>query len=201
MAKKFSRGLSILAILIIGILVGYFFPSLLSEIQRGQITENVKRLYELANPGVMVSVESVKDMGNLYKILLKVVSNTGTNYIETYVTKDGKYLTQTLIFVEESIKSISSLKSFVECLNSKGVKIYGITNSSQSPQGASATLLQLNILGRYSSQIYVPCDGPYVQNCIDANVNQVPSVVYEGNVYPGVKTIEWFEQLTGCKLQ
>ena len=149
----------------------------------------------------MVEVEAVKDLGSLYKALLKATSPLGTTYIEVYLTKDGRYLTEGFIKVEESIQKISSLKNFVECLKEKGVKIYGVTNSSQSPQGASATLLQLNLLGRYSYSIFVSCDGDLVQNCVNAKVTQVPSVVYEGNVYPGVKTIEWFEQLTGCKLQ
>jgi hypothetical protein len=91
------------------------------------------------------------------------------------------------------------LKSFVECLDSKGLKIYGVLNQTENPQGATATLLQLNILGVYSSKLYVSCDGSFVQNCISAGVTQVPSVVFGGRVEAGVKTIEWFESVTGCK--
>ncbi len=200
--EKKSRTKALISVsLIIGILVGYFIPDVISYISRPKIEEDIVKLYELANPGTMISVESVKDMGNIYRVLLKVVSNRGTNYQEVFVTKDGKYLTTSIVFVKESIKSISSLKNFVGCLNSKGVRIYGITNSTQSPQGASATLLQLNILGRYSTQLYVPCDGEFVNNCLKVGVTQVPSVVYNGKVYPGVYSIPWFENLTGCKLE
>jgi len=200
--EKRSRAKVLISVsLIVGILIGYFIPDIVSYLSRSKIEKDIVKLYELANPGTMISVESVKDMGDIYRVLLKVVSNRGTNYQEVFVTKDGKYLTTSIIFVKESIKSISSLKNFVECLNSKGVRIYGITNSTQSPQGASATLLQLNILGRYSIQLYVPCDGQFVNNCLNAGVTQVPSVVYKGKVYSGVYSIPWFENLTGCKLE
>jgi hypothetical protein len=37
------------------------------------------------------------------------------------------------------------------------------------------------------------------QECLDAKVKIAPSIVYQKEVYEGTKTIEWFENKTGCK--
>ncbi|MEM5804993.1 MAG: hypothetical protein QW156_02785 [Candidatus Aenigmatarchaeota archaeon] len=164
------------------------YPTLSIE----EIKQKVKNLYELANPGVTVEIASVTEESGLYKIILKAIDMGGINYREVFVTKDGKLLTEGVVLVEESIKQITRLKDFVDCLNEKGVKIYGLNNNT-------ATLLQLNLLGRYSLKLYVSCDGDLVQNCIQANVSQVPSVVHNNKVEPGVKSIDWFEKISGCK--
>jgi hypothetical protein len=176
---------------------GYFSFSL--SLPKSEVSKKIESLYELANPGTNVEVLSLNEESGLYKALLKVVSPTGTNYAEIYVTKDGKLLAQNVILVEQLIEQMKKLKDFVDCLDSKKLKIYGVLNQTENPQGATATLLQLNILGVYSSKLYVSCDGRFVQNCISTGVTQVPSVVFGGRIEPGVKTIEWFESATGCK--
>jgi hypothetical protein len=177
--------------------LGYVSFSL--SLPKSEVSKRIESLYELANPGTNVEVLSLSEESGLYKALLKVVSPTGTNYAEVYVTKDGKILVQNVILVEQATEQIKKLKDFVDCLDSKKLKIYGVLNQTENPQGATATLLQLNILGVYSSKLYVSCDGRFVQNCISAGVTQVPSVVFGGRIEPGVKTIEWFESATGCK--
>lgn len=159
---------------------------------KNEVSNKIKTLYELANPGTSVEILTLTEESGLYKALIKATSPSGTNYAEVYVTKDGKLLTQNVIFVEQSIEQIKRLKSFVDCLHSKGVKIYGLNNQT-------ATLLQLNVLGIYSTKLYVSCDGASVQNCVQAKVDQVPAVVFGNRVEPGVKTIDWFESVTGCK--
>jgi hypothetical protein len=181
------------------ILFGLGYVSFSLSLPKGEVSKKIKSLYELANPGTNVEVLSLNEESGLYKALIKVVSPTGTNYAEVYVTKDGKLLIQNVIFVEQATEQIKKLKDFVDCLDSKKLKIYGVLNQTENPQGATATLLQLNILGVYSSKLYVSCDGRFVQNCISAGVTQVPSVVFAGRIEPGVKTIEWFESATGCK--
>jgi hypothetical protein len=177
--------------------LGYVSFSL--SLPKSEVSKKIESLYELANPGTNVEVLSLSEESGLYKALLKVVSPTGTNYAEVYVTKDGKILVQNVILVEQATEQIKKLKDFVDCLDNKKLKIYGVLNQTENPQGATATLLQLNILGVYSSKLYVSCDGRFVQNCISAGVTQVPSVVFGGRIEPGVKTIEWFESATGCK--
>jgi len=188
---------TVLFVFIILFGLGYFSFSL--SLPKGEVGKKIERLYELANPGTNVEILTLNEESGLYKALIKVVSPTGTNYAEVYVTKDGKLLAQNVIFVEQATEQMKKLKDFVDCLDSKKVKIFGVLNQTANPQGATATLLQLNILGVYSSKLYVSCDGGFVQNCISAGVTQVPSVVFAGRIEPGVKTIEWFESATGCK--
>lgn len=168
------------------------FISLSLGVPKSEVSNKLKNLYELANPGTKIEVLTLTEQSGLYKGLLKATGTTGTNYIEVYVTKDGKLLTQNVIFVEQSIEQIRRLKNFVDCLGSKNVKIFGLSNDT-------VTLLQLNILGVYSTKLFVPCDGEMISNCISAKVEKVPSVVFAGRVEPGVKSIEWFEAATGCK--
>lgn len=191
----------ITSILIIVFIVGYFLGNFLNVFdifQKQSTIETVKKLYELANPGFKAEVVNVEEVSGLYKIVLKLSSGTSTNYVETYVTKDGKLLTQQLIYAQESVKRMEQLKNFVYCLRDKGVRIYGILNQTYSPQGAYATLLQLNLLGRYSPILFVSCDGPNLQACLNAGIKQVPAIVYQGKVYYGVKSVQWLGNLTGC---
>ncbi len=169
--------------------VGYFAYSKISE---GNISSNIKNLYELANPGSTIEITSINGQSGLYKILMKGTDATGTNYREVYVTKDGKLLTENVILVKESISNITRMKDFVDCLYTKDVRIYGLNNQT-------ATLLQLNTLGRYSVNLYVSCDNR-LQDCANIGLRELPSVVYNNTAYPGVGSLEWFETATGCKL-
>jgi hypothetical protein len=184
----------IVVALLVGIAIGFLSTIVMPLLYRQDVTNKVESLYELANPGVSVEVMNILEESGLYKVLLKSVGPTGTNYAEVYVTKDGKLLTESVVFVERSIAQIEGMKNFVDCLVEKGVKIYGLGNQT-------ATLLQLNILGRYSPKLFVSCDGEFVKRCTDAGVQEVPSVVIGDKIEPGVKTADWFAQQTGCKLK
>jgi len=174
-----------------------FFGLVDSDVEK--IKKDVKTLLELSNPGANVEIVMVQQTSGLYKILAKI-SGLQTTYLEIYVTKDGKYLTQNLINIEDATKRILNMKNFVDCLYNKGVRIYGVSNRQQSPQGFAATSLQLNLLGIYSTKLFVSCDGQNLKKCQQMGITQVPSIVYQGRVYNGTKAIPWFEQLTGCKL-
>jgi len=91
------------------------------------------------------------------------------------------------------------MKNFVDCLYNKGLRVYGATQTNNTAIN-SATLLQLNILGRYSPKIYVSCDGDNLQTCIQIGLQALPSIVYNNTAYPGVYSAEYLANLTGCKL-
>ncbi len=187
--KKVALGSLVIAVTIVALLFYlYMFPTTPTS----EIEEKVKNLYELANPGSSAEIISINEESGVYKVVVKIITAAGTTYREAYVTKDGKMLTESMIFIEQSIERINAFKNFTDCLRNNNVRIYGITNDT-------ATLLQLNLLGRYSTQLFVPCDGNLVNYCISANVSQIPSVVINGKVYPGVKDISWFEQNTNCR--
>jgi hypothetical protein len=184
--------------LLVGLAIFGVYKFVLPLIQKSSVAENVRKLYELAL-GSPVSVESVNDFGNLYKILLKVPTQQGPNYLEVYTTKDGKYVTESIIYVKESTQQIEKMKNFVDCLYNKGLRVYGATQTNNTSIN-SATLLQLNILGRYSPKIYVSCDGVNLQACIQIGLQALPSIVYNNTAYPGVYSAEYLANLTGCKL-
>jgi len=192
-----------LSIFIAGLILGLsffvIFNFALPIFQKSSVAENVRKLYELALPGSSVSVESISDFGNLYKILLKVSTQQGTNYLEVYASKDGKYVTESIIYVRESVQQIEKMKNFVDCLFDRGLRIYGATQTNNTAIN-SATLLQLNILGRYSPKLYVSCDGDNLQACVQIGLQALPSVVYNNTAYPGVYSAEYLANLTGCKL-
>lgn len=187
----------------IGLLLGFslaiVYQFVSSFFKEKEVVEKVRKLYEIANPGSTVEVVSIKEEGNLYKLLLKISMFGGTNYLETYVTKDGRYLSENVIFVKESIERMEKMKKFVDCLFDKNVRIFGAMNTNVSEIN-TATQLQLNILGRYSGKIYVSCDGDAIQQCINIGLTSLPALVYQDQAYYGVFTAEAIANLTGCKL-
>lgn len=196
-----KRASLIIGLFLLGIVIGYFVSNFTYFFARAQTENKIKTFYELILPGSTAEVMSLKEESGMYRALVKVTSSTGVSYPEVYVTKDGKLLStlDSTILLETSVKQIEQQKNFVNCLYGKGVRIYGLAN--QTTQGGVATLLQLNVLGRiYSPKLFVSCDDVLVQQCIDAGVYQVPSVVMGNYTEPGVKDINWFESKTGCKL-
>ena len=105
-----------------------------------------------------------------------------------------------VIYLRDSIKTLEKYKKFIECLNNKGVKIYGLLDSQNYPDAALLTSRQLNLLGRYSYLIFVNCDGEMLNSCISYGINQFPAVIYNNEIYFGLKDINWFSNITGCKL-
>jgi hypothetical protein len=190
--------------LIFGIAIGFLLSNfLIPMFYKSAVEQKVKKFYELVFPESQAEIISLKEESGLYKIFLKITSATGVSYQEAYVTKDGKLLSasDSTILLEASIQQIEKSKNFVDCLLNKKVKIYGVLNASTSPEGAQATLLQLNLLGKiYSPKLFVSCDGALVQQCLEKGITQVPSVLIDDKVEPGIKTIDWFENKTGCKL-
>ncbi|MDI6806961.1 MAG: hypothetical protein QMD14_04090 [Candidatus Aenigmarchaeota archaeon] len=192
----------IVTILIVAVVVGILAWSFLKPVPKEKIRDEIKRFYELAIPGTTVEVVSLEEESGIYKAVVKL-SAVGVipSYREAYVTKDGEIITENVIYMKRSSEQIEKLKSFVDCLSDKGVRIFGMLNATASPQGAQATTLQLNLLGRYSWKLYQSCDGPNLQACVDAGITEVPSVVIGRRIEAGVKTVDWFEQQTGCKLE
>ncbi len=162
------------------------------------VKDSVKKLYELANPGSVAEVITLSDDSGLYKAVIKLNSQSGPSYAEIWVTKDGKYLTQNMIFVEDSVTQIENYKNFVDCLDSKGLKIFGVTD--EKSQGGTATLMQLNLLGIYSPKIFVSCDGEQASNCANLGITQVPTISYDGKGYVGVRSVNQLSEMTSCKL-
>lgn len=196
MANKFL--FIILLLIVIVVIVGLFTSANLTGLftsNNDDVSSKVESLYELTNPGVNVSIVKIDKVSGMYKVLFKAVDVVGgTTYQEVYITQDGELLTENMILVDQSIAQLSRIHNFVDCLEGKDVRIAGITNQT-------ATLLQFNVLGGSyaTARLYLSCDGEFAQQCIASNITEVPTVVYQDLRYPGVQTIEFFENLTACK--
>jgi hypothetical protein len=193
-----KRSLFPVVTLIVGIILGLILMLLL-DVRLGQISPNdagkkVKDLYELST-GANIEIMSVLKESGMYKVILRTTDiNGNSNIIEVFVTQDGKILSQNVLKIDEFVSSLNKQKEFIDCLSQKGLKIYGVSNTT-------ATQLQLiQILGgsRFLSKIYVDCVGSNLQVCLDAGVATVPSIGYQGKIYEGVKTLDWFKNTTSC---
>lgn len=191
--------IGILGIFLVGIALGAVintisplgFTGLATD--SSDVSAQLESLYELVNPGVDVSVVKVDDVSGMYKVLFKAVDALGaTTYQEVYITQDGKLLSQNMIIVNESINQLTRTKNFIDCLDSKNVRIAGIANNT-------GTQLQFNALGLpYSGKLYVSCDGESVQQCVDFGITQVPTIIYDNQGYLGPQPVAFFENLTAC---
>ncbi|MEM0324400.1 MAG: hypothetical protein QXW35_00670 [Candidatus Aenigmatarchaeota archaeon] len=197
---KFKKYLKAIFLVILGGVIGIFLYEFIKSVfEVKNIEIEVKKFYELLVPNSIVSVESIKKDGEMYKVLVKLILNDNVNYIEAWVSRDSSILVEGVIYLKDSVKTLERYKNFVECLNNKGVKIYGLLDSQNYPDAALLTSRQLNLLGRYSYLIFVSCDGDMMQVCIDSGITQFPAIVYNDKVYFGVNDIDWFSNLTGCK--
>jgi len=190
--KLFITIISVIVIAAIVALATFVLPQtgFLTAYSKEDVLNKVKTIFELSNPETTINIENVKEESGLYKILLKGKTQTGDTYSEIYVTKDGKFLIQAPISIEDAINNIKKLNALTDCLYAKGVKIYGLTNDT-------GTLMQFNILGRNSLKLFVFCDN-ILEECINAGITEVPSIVINSTIYKGARTAEWLAQTAGC---
>lgn len=199
--ERFKKYLKTIFLVIFGGIIGIFLYEFIKSIFEVKNVEiEVKRFYELLMPNSVVSVESVKKDGEMYKVLVKVILNNNINYYEAWVSRDLNILVENVVYLKSSVVNLEKYKKFVECLRDKGLRIYGLLDFQNYSQAATLTSYQLNILGRYSYLIFVNCDGEMLNSCISYGINQFPAVMYNNEIYFGLKDINWFSNITGCKL-
>jgi hypothetical protein len=182
-------------ILVLAVMLAFMFlqNTLIAGSQR-QALENVESVYRMLTESE-VEVLSVKDEGYVYKLIIRLKLAEGDVLREIYVTKDGKFLSEAGNVMEVSVltERLGKEKGFAECLKEKGMILFG--------QGSEPnTLQQLLIIGNFANRIYVDCVGANLQACQQLGIQEIPSIVYQNNVYTGVKSAEWIEGLTGCEL-
>lgn len=191
-----KRTLGVIGIFLIGIALGVAASSLspVTFNSNKVASSKLENLYELVNPGLDVTAVKVDQVSGMYKVLFKAVDPAGgVTYREAYITTDGKLLTENVIVVDQSITQLTKVHNFVDCLQGKKVMIAGLSNQTE-------TLIQLNVLGgSYATKLYLRCDDALAQQCVDAGITQVPSVIYNSNVYPGFQSLQFIENLTSCK--
>lgn len=156
--------------------------------------------YSLANPGANLEIMGVQESSGLYKVRLSTGEGEGT-YQTVYATKDGEFFTQALTNLTQYTTMLQNRIDFLDCLEDEDVKIYGALKINDT-QVTQASALQIQVLGgtNYLDNIYVDCSNN-VQACAAEGIETLPSVKYRGELYPGVRQYEWFEENVGCELE
>lgn len=134
----------------------------------------------------------VSEEHGLYKVTVK--ANATSVAGDFYVTNDGGMLSQSgIIDLNQTTSQLIGKRAFFDCLAIRGMMFFGST-------ATNSTLMQLQVFGgtQFVDRIYVSCDGNQTQSCVDAGITEVPLFVYENRTYTGVKTLDWFANLTGC---
>ncbi|MDI6826253.1 MAG: hypothetical protein QMD36_03605 [Candidatus Aenigmarchaeota archaeon] len=186
--------------LIVGLILGSMLIFLtdyrLGNISPGEASKKVKDLYELTF-GANVEIISVSEESNMYRVIARVTDYLGqTSVIEVYLSQDGRLVSDRVFKLDEFTSSLQKQSEFIDCLDEKGLKVYGLSTDN-------VTQIQVGyVLGgsRFLSKIYVDCDvNP--KECEDAGIKVIPSIVYENKIYEGLKTLDWFENKTGCRFK
>lgn len=192
-----------------GIIAGFLLAFVLTNTNiiptRGQqsleeVEQKVIEAYSLANPGASIEIINSNEYSGLYEI---IITNTGTGqtYEKIYTTKDGEFMTQVLTNITEFSKMLTNRKKFLECLENNGVEIYGALQTEDA-ETMQATQLQIQLLGGvdYLENIYNDCSGA-LEECAEHGIENLPTVVYEGQKYEGIKDYQWFEANVGCTIE
>ena len=142
-----------------------------------------------------MEILSVKEESGIYRILIKTTDAKGAiNAQEVFITKDGKLITDKFLPAADYKTSLQNDKDFLDCLYGKGVRVLGLSDNNY-------TLMQLNALGNFWYKIYIDCAGNNLQACQQLGVKNIPSVLYNQTIYEGAKSLNWFENVTGCSFQ
>lgn len=174
----------------------------------GGITGNViaevdaadKLLEYAASKGVQADLVDVQDLGDFYQVTLGLDEGN----LDLYVTKDGQYFTQSLVpltitsgstttvevYTEEDLEKIST---FVDCLATNNVKIYGANWCGWTKKLVVDTLGGFDI----AEPIYIECTEDQ-ELCSAEGIEGYPTIKINGEVYKGGRTFESLSQETGC---
>lgn len=197
-ASRKPYGMIILG-LVIGLVVG-FGISALSGIARspGELVIISKEAAGqavvdwLAANDMPATLLVVAEESRLYKVTVK--ANATGVASDFYVTQDGEMLFQPGIAdLNATTNALLARRGWFECLGQRGLRMFGSTETN-------STLLQLQVFGgaQFVDRIYVGCEGERAQACVDAGISEVPTFVYGNQSWTGVKTLDWFVNLTGC---
>ncbi len=157
----------------------------------------------------------VTDEGSYYVVDVNIMQ--GSCVVDSamvYISKDGKSLLIGQAFdLTEAPTSITGaattepakeaytyqdlekIKQFVDCLDSKGVKIYGANWCGWTKRLVVETLGGFDI----AAPIYVECT-EQEEICSQEGISGFPTIKINGEVYKGQRTFEGFAEATGCEI-
>ncbi len=183
MEKRKIIGLSVIFL----ILCGVGFAKIVNE---NGIRQSVKELYEMSNPGKVVSDVLLLKEGLNYKVIFKL----DDQMMETFVDSFGNSMFLTKVDVKELKNELGIQKSFFSCLETKETFLFGQSNNNY-------TQLQFELFENsvFLNQMYFDCIGDNVETCVSFNITTAPSWIVGNEVYAGIQTRAQIEQITGCQ--
>ncbi len=213
MVENLNKNLIVLAIIIVGLIIGgvYFFTNQ-ETIQGLSAQEAADKAMNFINQSieenVTASLLDVTEEAGLYKIHLKIKE---TEY-NSYITKDGKFLFPNAFNLEEQTEEQSeetsqeefqeqpaSLEDFAQCLTDSGAKFYGafwcgVCDSQKELFGEAAQYLP-----------YIECSDQEIREmtnpeCQKEKITSFPTWEFNGEKSSGYKTFEKLAELSGCSL-
>ncbi len=163
------------------------------------VAQTVLETYQKSNPSAELDILSVDEINDLYRIRLSTGGAEGT-YQTVYATKDGNKISQEVLDLGEINTLIDNRIDFLDCLRQNDVRIFGAIEA-EDPEVAQASILQIQILGgtEYLDNVYVDCSGRK-EECAEEGISNLPSLVYQGEIFHGVTQYEWFEENVGCTI-
>jgi hypothetical protein len=189
--KKEKTGMSsfsVLAVLLIAALAAALGYVVYTNMGNSALAENnLKKLYRFQT-GADAEIMSVKEQNGLYRFTVR----SGNSVQDIYMTRDGMLMATGLFDVDIYVTSLESQRDFAQCLVNKSVVIAGVSTDNY-------TIMQLQVIGAYSNALFFDCNSN-IQACVNANITTVPTTIYNGSRYEGVRDVSFFEQLTGCSL-
>jgi len=191
-AKKDIAYITIIVVLAFVLVVTVMQNTITTGSQK-QVLDSVEGVYKLMTESD-TEVLSVKDEGDLYRIMLRLKLAGGDVLKEVYATKDGRFFSESGNIMEISAftERLGKEKKFAECLADKKFLVLGQKNEPN-------TFQQLLIIGNFANKVYVDCSGANLQACQQIGITEIPTILYNRMNYTGVKTLDWIESLTGCK--
>ena len=158
------------------------------ELVRG-IAAVIEEVYSLIS-GQPIDVIEVRNDPHLWRVVFRARVPESREQV-VYVTRDGRYLIESLIDLPKRRDQLIGDKRFANCLKSRGVRIFA---DPKMPE----TRKQLEALGIFSKSLVINC-AVAPENCKKLGVTALPAVAMGNRVTPGVQTRAWVETLSGCK--
>jgi hypothetical protein len=142
------------------------------------------------NPAEVVSV---KEDSGLYKVTMRITTTAGQSTLQDiYVTKDGNFISDKMINVQDYTRQLEREKNFTDCLVAKKVVIAGLSTDAN-------TVSQLQILGNYGYKVFFDCSANQ-QICQNAGITKTPTTVIGNQTFEGIQPASFYTQATGCTL-
>ncbi|MCX6818173.1 MAG: hypothetical protein NTU57_04940 [Candidatus Aenigmarchaeota archaeon] len=191
-AKKDAVFMGIILVLAV-VLAFTLFQNTITASSQQKVVDSVVATYRTLTESDVEAL-TVKDEGNLYKILLRLKLADGDVLRETYVTKDGRFFSEagSVIEISSFMETLDKEKNFADCLKEKKFVLFGQKSEANTYQ-------QLLVIGNFANKVYFDCTGTNLQACQQIGISTIPVIFYNGQNYTGVQTRASIESLTGCK--